>query len=206
MDLGWASKFASTKDIPRGYLVVDSIDKLIIIQRGLPVVYHPFSLMEYEYQDSLFYDFVYVTADNKVQNVDIEIERFFKRYAKMEGRNGEYLLNPNVVRPIFQSRFQSPAELMKASEKAKLNLMFERIRETHFQGHSVEQLAIKLPQFYQSSRSIQTLAKNVGINVAFLEEDSAANMAFQLIDLCLKKEKVEDLIDRASLEYPKIFY
>lgn len=107
--------------------------------------------------------------------------------------------------PYFQSRFQSPSELTKASEKAKLNLILERIRETYFQGHSIEQLALKLPQFYQSSASIRTLAKNVGINIALIEEDSAANMAFQLIDMCLRKEKMEDLIDRVSLEYPKIF-
>lgn len=105
MDLRWASKFASTKDIPRGYLVVDSIDKLIIVQRGVPVVYHPFSLMEYEYQNSLFYDFVYVTADSKVRDVDTKIERFFSKYAKADGRNGEYLLNPNVVCPIFNRGF-----------------------------------------------------------------------------------------------------
>jgi hypothetical protein len=60
MDMHWASKFASTKDIPRGYLVIDSIDKIRVLNRNYPVAYHPFSLMEYEYQDSLFYDFVYV--------------------------------------------------------------------------------------------------------------------------------------------------
>lgn len=205
MDMHWASKFASTKDIPRGYLVIDSIDKIQILERNYPVVYHPFSLMEYEYQDSLFYDFVYVTADSKVKNVDAEIERFFKEYAKKDGRNGEYLLNPNIVNPIFPSRYLSPTELTQASEKAKLNLLYERIRGTYFNRQSIEQLTIKLPQYYQSSASIKTLAKNIGLNVSLLEEGSAVNMSSQLIDFCIKKGIVENLIDRITVDYPQIF-
>lgn len=205
MDMHWASKFASTKDIPRGYLVIDSIDKIQIMERNYPVVYHPFSLMEYEYQDSLLYDFVYVTADNKVKNVDSEINLFFKEYAKKDGRNGEYLLNPNIVNPIFQSRYLSPTELKQVSEKAKLNLLYERIRGTYFNGQSIKQLIIKLPQYYQSGVSIRTLAKNIGVNVSLLVEDSAASMSAQLIDMCLKKEIIESLIDRIMLEYPIIF-
>lgn len=205
MDVHWASKFASTKNIPRGYLVIDSIDKIEIQKRGYPIAYHPFSLMEYEYQDSLFYDFVYVTADSKVQNVDTEIERFFNEYAKKEGRNGEYLLNPNIVNPIFQSRYLSPTELTQASEKAKLNLLYERIRRVYFKEQSIEQLMIKLPQYYQSSVSIRTLARNIGVNISLLVEDSAASMSAQLIDICLRRAMIEDLIDRIVFEYPKIF-
>jgi hypothetical protein len=205
MDMHWASKFASTKDIPRGYLVIDSIDKIQVLERNYPVIYHPFSLMEYEYQDSLFYDFVYVTADSKVRNVNTEIERFFKEYAKKEGRNGEYLLNPNIVNPIFQSHYLSPTELNHASEKAKLNLLYERIRGACFKEKSVEQLVIKLSQHYQSSVSVRTLAKKIGVNVSLLVEDSAVNMSSQLIDLCIKKEMIENLVDRVTVDYPQIF-
>jgi hypothetical protein len=205
MDMNWSSKFASTKDIPRGYLVIDSTDKIQVLERNYPVAYHPFSLMEYEYQDSLFYDFVYVTADSKVQNVDTEIERFFKEYAKKEGRNGEYLLNPNIVNPIFQSHYLSPTELIQASEKAKLNLLYERIRGTYFKEQSIEQLVIKLPQHYQSSVSVRTLAKKIGVNVSLLVEDSAINMSSQLIALCIKKETIENLVDRVMVDYPQIF-
>lgn len=205
MDMHWVLKFASTKDIPRGYLVIDSIDKIQVLERSYPVAYHPFSLMEYEHQDSLFYDFVYVTADSMVQNVDIEIEHFFKEYAKKEGRNGEYLLNPNIATPIFQSRYLSPSELTHASEKAKLNLLYERIRGACFKEQSIEQLLIKLPQHYQSNVSIRTLAKKIGVNVSLLVEDSAVNMSSQLIDLCVKKEMVENLVDRVTVDYPQIF-
>ncbi len=205
MDMHWASKFASTKDIPRGYLVIDSTDKIKVLEKNYPVAYHPFSLMEYNYQDSLFYDFVYVTADSEVKNVDTEIERFFKEYAKKEGRNGEYLLNPNIINPIFESRYSSPSELSSTSEKAKLNLLYERIRGTYFKEQSIEQLIVKLPQYYQSSISIKTLARNIGVNISLLAEDSAASMSAQLIDICLRREMIEDLIDRIVFEYPIIF-
>ncbi|WP_141675534.1 hypothetical protein [Formosa haliotis] len=205
MDVHWASKFASTKKMPRGYMVIDSIDKIEVIERDLPVAYHPFSIMEYEYQDSLFYDFVYVTADSKLENGISKIERFFEDYARKEERNGQYLLNPNLVNPIFQSRYMSPIELVRAAEKAKLNILYERIRGTYFKEQSIDQLVIKLPQFYQSSATVKTLVKNVGLNIALIEEGAAIDMLSQLIDVCIKKGIVENLIDRVAVEYPQIF-
>ncbi len=122
-----------------------------------------------------------------------------------EGRNGEYLLNPNIVNPIFPSRYLSPTELTQASEKAKLSLLYERIRGAYFKEQSIEQLITKVSQYYQSSVSIRTLAKNIGVNVSLLVEDSAANMSYQLIDLCIKKEMIENLVDRVTVDYPQIF-
>jgi len=205
MDTHWASKFASTKDIPRGYLLIDSIDKIEVYKKDCPIEYHPFSLMEYEHQDSVFYDFVYVTADSKVLDVDSKIQSFFENYAKKDERFGEYLLNPNLVKPIFESRYFCPLELTHASEKAKLNLLYERIRGAHFKGVSVEQLIIKLPQFYQSSMSIRTLAKNIGLNISLFVEDSAVSMSSQLINNCIEKTMIESLIDRVAMDYPQIF-
>src|SRR5690606_1791539 len=154
MEIQWSKHFDSIKGIPRGYLIIDNVDKIKVYEKNYPVVYHPFSIMEYEYKDTILYDFVYVTADSHVQNVDSEIERFFKKYAKEEGRNGEFLLNPNIVNPIFESRYMSPLDLQKPTEKANLKLLYERIRETFFNDIAIEQLINNLPKFYQSSNSI----------------------------------------------------
>lgn len=205
MDTHWASKFASTKDIPRGYLVIDNINKIQKCVGNFPIAYHPFSLMEYEYKDSLFYDFVYMTADSNTKNVEKKIEFFFSDYAIKEGRNGEYLLNPNIVSPIFEARYSSPSELTHASEKAKLKLLYERIRGVHFNQESLEQLMIQLPKLYQTSTSIIRLARSIGLNVALLVEDSAASMSAQLISKCIEREMFEDLIDRIAIEYPNTF-
>lgn len=205
MDNKWTENFATTKDIPNGYLVIDHIDKIDIYRGDYPIVYHPFSLMEYEYKDTLLYDFVYVTADNKANYVDRKIEDFFRNYAQKEGRNGEYLLNPNIVTPIFESRYLCPADLRHPTEKAKLDLLYERIRKTHFKGTGIDELIIQLPQFYQSATSIKTLARNVGFNVSLLVDDSAVSMASLLINGCIKKELIENLIDRMNYDYPQIF-
>jgi hypothetical protein len=204
MDVQWAAKFHST-DIPRGYLVIDSLEKISIEQQNFPIVYHPFSLMEYERNGGLFYDFVYVSADSKVKDVDKKIKMFFDDYAQKDARFGEYLINPNVVSPIFDSRFLSPSELTTQTEKAKLSLLYERVKGLYLGGHALEELISKIPNFYDSAASIKTLASNIGISKSKLEESSAVNMASQLIDLCLKYNKQEELVDRLSVEYNEIF-
>jgi hypothetical protein len=205
MNIQWSKQFASTKDVPRGYLVVDNLEKIEILGGGCPIVYHPFSIMEYEHKDSLLYDFVYVTADSKAKDVKLKIEKFFNDYSKKDGRNGEYLLNPNIINPIFESRYTCPSELQKPSEKAKLNLLYQRIKDVHFNNVAIDLLINDLPKFYQSSNAIITLARHAGINPTLLAEDSATSMSAQLISLCIEKEKVEVLIDRMIYDYPQIF-
>ena len=70
MNIQWSKQFASTKDIPRGYLVVDNVEKIEIIGEGYPIIYHPFSIMEYEHKDSLLYYFVYLTANSKEKDIE----------------------------------------------------------------------------------------------------------------------------------------
>lgn len=205
MDIQWSKQFASSKEVPRGYLVVDNIRKIEVFRDNYPVVYHPFSIMEYEGGDALLYDFVFVTADSKVDNVDAEIEKFFYNYRKKEGRNGSYILNPNIVRPIFESQYSCPSELQHPSEKAKLNLLYQRVRGAHFNDVGINLLINKLPKHYQSSTSIRSLANRIGLSPALLSEDSAASMSAQLISLCIEREATEKLIDRMVYEFPQIF-
>lgn len=205
MNIQWASQFDSVLGIPRGYLIIDKPEKIEVFNDNYPVVYHPFSIMEYEYKDTILYDFVYATADSKVENIDLQIEKFFKEYRKKDGRNGEYLLNPNIIKPIFESRYLSPKELQKPSEKAKLKLLYERVRNSNFNGIAIEKLVNELPKFYFSKESIITLARNIGINPQNLADDSATSMSAQLISICIEKEKVEILIDRMVVDYPQIF-
>lgn len=205
MSVQWASSFASTKDIPRGYLVVDTINKIQIIDRDYPVTYHPFSLMEYQSEDALLYDFVYVTADTKVESSKKKIEMFFENYAKKEGRNGEYLLNPDMISPIFESRYMSPSELNEPSQKANVELLYERIRNAQFNNASIEQLVLKLPKYYDSSSSARTLAKNVGLNVSLIADGPPVSILAQIIQKSIENELIESLIDRVIFEYPQIF-
>lgn len=205
MDVQWASHFATTKEIPRGYLVVDNIKKIAVTDRDIPTIFHPFSIMEYASDDALMYDFVYITADTHVENVEGRIENFFKEYAKKEGRNGEYLISPNLVKPIFESRYSRPSDLVNATERAQIKLLQERIRASHFNGVPIQALIQAIPKYYETGVAIRRLAKAIGISSAQLAEDSAASMSAQLIVKCLEKEITEQLIDRLVFEYPFIF-
>lgn len=205
LDLNWSKRFASTQGIPRGCLIVDSPEKIEIIKRDVPVAYHPFSIMEYEKGDALLFDFVYLTVDSKLERVRNEIENFFIYYAGKENRHGKYLLNPNMVQPIFEAQYNSPLEMQLASEKAKIDLMYKRIREVSFKRTTLDKLIEVLPQFYDSSLAIKRLAKNVGVSQALLQEDNAASMSAQLINYCSDVNKIEELTDRMILEYPLIF-
>jgi len=205
LDVSWSKRFASTQGIPRGCLIIDSPDKIEINQRDVPVAYHPFSIMEYQKGDSLLFDFVYLTVDSKLDNVRKEIEEFFKYYASKENRHGKYLLNPNMVQPIFETQYNSPLEMQQPSEKAKIELLYKRIRNVSFKRTTLDKLIEILPHYYDSSMAVRRLAKNVGVSQAIFQEDNAASMSAQLINYCSDENKIEELADRMIVEYPSIF-
>jgi len=205
LDVSWSKRFASTQGIPRGCLIIDSPDKIEINQRDVPVAYHPFSITEYQKGDSLLFDFVYLTVDSKLDNVRKEIEEFFKYYASKENRHGKYLLNPNMVQPIFETQYNSPLEMQQPSEKAKIELLYKRIRNVSFKRTTLDKLIEILPHYYDSSMAVRRLAKNVGVSQAIFQEDNAASMSAQLINYCSDENKIEELADRMIVEYPSIF-
>lgn len=205
MSSEWSKQFAFSQDVPRGYLVIDKLEKVTKRSSNYPVVYHPFSIMEYEHEDALLYDFVYTSADTQVSNVDEKLEKFFDDYSKENGRNGKYLLNPNIVQPLFETQFSSPSELSHPSQKAKLLLIYHRINDAYFNEVNINQLINELPKHYQSSASIRALTTRIGLSSALLSEDSAASMSAQLISMCIEKDFIVNLIDRMIWEYPKIF-
>jgi hypothetical protein len=205
LDSSWSKRFASTQGIPRGCLIIDSVDKIQISQRDIPVAYHPFSIMEYQKGDSLLFDFVFVTVDSKVKNVRKEIDTFFSYYKKKDERHGRYLINPNMVQPLFETLYNSPLEMQKGSEKAQVELLYKRIRDVGFKKVTLNKLIEILPKYYNSSLSINRLAKNIGVSQAILQEDNAASMSAQLINYCFDQNKIEELTDRMIVEYPQIF-
>lgn len=205
MSLSWAKRFASTKNIPRGCLIVDNPKKIKVFNTDQQVIYHPFSIMEYENKDAILYDYVFVTVDSKLKSARKETEKFFKYYASKESRNGKYLLNPDMISPIFEAQYMSPSEMQDPSEKAKLELLTRRITNANFNLFTLNDLINILPHYYNSSIAIKRLAKSIGISQAILKEDNAANMSAQLINYCLQINKIEELTDRMMVEYPVIF-
>lgn len=206
MDIPWAKRFASTERVPRGYLIIDSIDQIRVSRdENVPVLYHPFSIMEYQSKDALLYDFVYLSLDSKVKNQRKKIETFFNDYANQENRNGSYLINPDITNPTFETQYISPAEMQRPSEKAKIDLIYQRIRNVSFNDATLDELIHALPNYYNTNVSISALSQRIGISPAFLADDNAASMSAQLINYCMKTNKIEELIDRMIVEHPTIF-
>lgn len=205
LDVSWSKRFASTQGIPRGCLIIDSPDKIQITDRDIPVAYHPFSIMEYQKGDALLFDFVFVTVDSKLENVRGEIDDFFKYYASKEDRHGRYLINPDMIQPLFETQYNSPLEMQKVSEKAQIDLLYKRIRDVGFKKTTLTKLIEVLPHFYPTGDSIKRLAKNVGVSQTILQDDNVASMSAQLINYCSDGNKIEELTDRMIVEYPQIF-
>jgi hypothetical protein len=203
MSVNWSQRFASTKNIPRGWLILNKPEKLKVFNTSSPVIYHPFGLMEYEKDDALLYDYVSVTADSTAKSGKSRVEAFFKSYAAKQGRNGRYLTNPNLVDPLFDAQYTFPSEMNDPSEKAKLELLHRRITAPSFTLLTLKEMIQVIPRYYSSASSIRTLARAIGVSVARLKDDSAANMAAQLINYCIETSKMDALTDRVVFDYPE---
>jgi hypothetical protein len=204
ISVGWSKLFLSTEGIPRGCIVIDTIDKIKIIKRNLPVSFNPFSIMEYQIKDSLVYDYVYLSVDNKLKNLRKEIESFFSYYANKEERYGKYLINPDLVQPLFDAKYMSPIDMQTESEKAQIELLYKRIMDQSVDSKKIEHLIELIPKYYRTKESIITLARNISLNTTRMQDDSVASMSIQLINASLKESKLPSLIDRIIFQYPEI--
>jgi hypothetical protein len=202
MAISWANSFDST--LPKGYLVVDKPEMISIEERGYPIVYHPFSIMEYRSDNALLYDFVYKTVMSESKDERRSIQNFFDGYAKKDGRYGSYILNPDIVEPLFDSRYTSPAELRSPSEKAMFSLLLYRVKGRTFEGLSLDDLQSKLLSKYTTATSILRLAGGVSIPVTLIAEGTPVYMAAQVLSICIEYELVGTLINRMKTEYPNI--
>lgn len=181
MENSWSKKFISGHDVPRGYLVIDSVDKVEVIENGYPIFHHPFSIMQYEQNDAYLYDYVYMTANASSPQASAFTSKFFEDYANKDGRYGEYLITSDMVNQLFEAKYQSPSDLNKESERANMNLLYNRIKGAHFNSVSLDQLIVKLPEYYDSVAALKTLARKIGINPNKIADGSAIDYSSQLI-------------------------
>lgn len=204
MNSEWSAQFASTKDIPRGYLIIDSIEQIKKIGSDQPVIMHPFSIMEYELNSALVYDFVYMTVHSGQANYRKQIERFFKEYAAADGRNGRYLINPDLITPIFESYYQRPSDLRRPSERAKVELIRKRIIGNNFTPATLNDLMQLIPLYYGDILSIKRLIKTLELNPAIFSFETAADTSSELVNYCFDHNKIDILFDRVLTENPQI--
>lgn len=205
MTTDWASQFPSIAGIPRGFLKIEKVDDVLNSKIIANHEIHPFSIMEYQSSNSLFFDFVFVTSIVTKNENRNRIEDFFETYRKKEGRNGKYLFSCDIANPLFESKYSSPFEMRSDYESGQMRVLEARIKREYFNGHTIDQLMQKLPGFYQTAASIRTLVSLLELPVGLLRDDSAAKMSTQLIEMCIDNDKMEQLIDRIAIDHPNAF-
>ncbi|HVG42245.1 MAG TPA: hypothetical protein VM888_11595, partial [Chitinophagaceae bacterium] len=134
MSVSWANRFPSIKGIPRGYLVINNPKQIEVNGKNAPVEFHPCTIMEYQSEDALLYDYVFCTANSHYPDYRKRMEEFFSAYSKRNGRQGRYLLAADINDPLFDAAYTSPNDLLKveADGRAQISLITERIRKAFF--------------------------------------------------------------------------
>jgi hypothetical protein len=204
MSLDWARQFESTKNIPRGYLLINDPNNIKIVERDRSIECHPFSIMEYQKGNALLFDYVFVTSVMAKRDNRKRLEVFFENYKKKENRNGKYLFACDITNPLFKSKYNAPFEMKDDYENNQMDILEERIRKEYFKDHAIDEIVQLIPTFYKTAAAIRTLTDIIELPVANLKDDSAAKMSIQLLQMCIENNKVENLIDRMAFENPSI--
>jgi hypothetical protein len=204
MSIYWAGNFTWTKGVPRGYLLLTKRGEVRVRDRGAPTQFHPYTVMEYSEGSARLYDFVYVTTDTKQKNYRHNIEKFFKRYRKANGRDGRYLLCTDVSDPLWESDFMSPEQLRGAtpSAKAHLDLLTQRIRKNTYKGKTLKSIVGFVASHYDTEQ-LKTLAAHSQIDARkCFTGGAAADRAAELVSEALQTKRIEGMLDQVLRQYP----
>ena len=204
MKSDWSQRFPSTANIPKGYIEVSKPEDIEVEQGEiLPTLYHPFSIMEYEKDGSLFYDFVYVTVDSTEENFRDKIRCFFGEYEYFENRNGRYLIEPFVNNPLLNNvQYQSPKDLRANSREANshLDLMLSRIRKEMFNDQTLEAIKIGIDNHCDID-TLKRMSTHIGLNPnRWFTGGAVVNESAALLNYCQQRGKVEELVDLLVFE------
>ncbi len=209
MSIAWAEQFPSTEGIPRGYLVIDFPAQMEKSERDAPIQFHPCTVMEYSKGDALLYDFVYCTADTKVAKYQAALKKFFSEYKNSEERYGRYLLSPDINEPdpIIEAEYSSPAALRRAGpgERAHMDLLVERVRHKSFRGQDIERI-IEILSHNCDEGTLERLSSYIKIPRGSLltKGKKIGDLVALLLDICIRGNKVEALLDRLAFERPDL--
>jgi hypothetical protein len=202
----WATQFPSTRSIPRGYVVLDNPDQIEVSLSALTEI-HPFSIMEYRDGSKLLYDFVYATADTAIPNYRVQLEDFFDAYKDERGRSGHYIVAGDMVNPMWDSDFESPAELRRRglSFRSRLALLEQRVRERMMDRSISEELLQALGKTCSVVDDLLGLSREVNIEPQFWNVDGPlAEKIHQFVAEAAESRKLDQVLEATVLRYPSV--
>jgi len=208
MTTGWAERFPSIRGIPRGYLIISDPRQINVLERKKPIQFHPCTVMEYYKDDAILYDFVYAGADTSVENYRQKLENFFNEYKNKDERYGHYLLAAeiNAANPLWHANYTSPEDLYtKQGSESQLFLLQERVRAHSFKDKTIDELIQVLAHNFDND-DLQEISRDIGISPAhWFTSERAAISAIQLLDICVQRKKVEELVDALAYKNSALF-
>ncbi len=209
MSAKWAERFPSIKGIPRGFLVIDKPDQVTEMRaRDVSMSIQPCSILKYESQGGLFYDFVYCTSNSNRGNHREGITNFFNKYKNDHDHPGKYLIEMDVSLPMLGAEYNSPEALLEKSQNARshLNLIEERIKEESFNNHTIDNIISAVNQ-YCDNDTLKRLSQRIGIEPnSWFRDTAVVNSAVDLIDVCLEKDHLDEFVDALVQWNPDILF
>lgn len=200
MTTDWVKHFAVTEQLPRGYIVVKHPDQLKKAGSLSEFYCDPCSIMEYEQDDILKWDYVFCNVPTSEKKQKQEIQAFFKNYQQTNGFHGKYLINPDVGEPLFDTVYHTPADLKTDYAQAQLALMKERMNKTAVESLNIDQLTAKIAASYNDPYSLRVFARKCGINAGLVAEDAPVKMAVQIVYLAITNNLLLELTQRLLIE------
>ena len=196
MDTEWYQRFETIKGILRYYLVIEDESQLLI--KGLEPApsFQPYTIMEYADDNALFYDYVFCTA----RSIDSrqQISDWFETYRTAYGANGRYLLAADPVNPLFDADYSTSEQLRQAEPggRSHLNILKERVKDNYFKGWQLDQLLKIVNRHYTAPDEVRRIATYIStFPVTQLSDRNAATMLTQVMNWCVRNQKVEEFID-----------
>ncbi len=188
----WSREFPSIQGLPKICLTLGDDALTRIEGDSAPVQVHPFTVMEYADGDMALLDFVFASADSSDPYFRKNIERFFGRYCTDHGRNGSYLIAADVSEPMWDSVFQSPAE-MRGAKADELKLIEHRVNAALASGEPLEAILQKL--VVRGADDLRRLSEAVGIPPAHWQtQGPVAIEAQKLLEKVVSRGKQAELI------------
>ena len=207
MNQQWISRFPSITGIPKAYLVIDDTKYIDVKSSSLGFyTCQPYSIMEYNIGDATFYDYVYASTGEPYENAIDKLKDFFGSYRRDKGRNGRYLLAADIYEPLFDADYISPADLRRneLSGRSHLEILEEKIKKRYFKGMLLDEVIVNINKFYDDEDSIRRLAAYVDIPGNSIGGRTVSDKVSELVNQCIKANKLEILIDKIAIERPLI--
>ncbi len=193
----WRNSVLTQVGLPSGCLRLTDFEAMAG-EGSTKVLVHPFSVMEYESNGALLYDFVYadMTADTPEERQ--EVAAFFDAYAKADGRRGRYLLGADAVEPIWEARYPSPEALR---ERDGLEVLRARIEGGLRERRNVEALVRALTGL--DGGRLAMFAADAGVPEGWRADGLPMSaLANRLAAAALEAGQFTALVTRVAEDYP----